>query len=54
MRPLSVFDEKLPFLEEGNAVDSVHLDFSKARDVSPHGKSLVKLGKMEISVRNGW
>lgn len=52
MRRLPAFDEKLHFLEEGN--DPVHLDFSKACDVSPRGKSLVKLGKMEISVRNGW
>ena len=53
MRPLPVFDGK-HFLEEGSAVDSVQMDFSKACDISPHGKSLVKLGKMEISARNGW
>lgn len=52
MRPLSVFDKKLHFLEEGNAADVVGLDFSKAFDIGPPGKSLVKLEKMEISVQN--
>lgn len=52
MSPLSIFDKKLHFLEEGTAVDVVDLDFSKAFDIGPHGKSLVKLEKMEISVRN--
>lgn len=52
MSRLSVFDKKLHFLEEGNAVGIVGLDFSKAFDIGPHGKSLVKLEKMEISVRN--
>lgn len=52
MSPLSVFDKRLHFLEEGNAVDLVSLDFSKAFDSGAHGKSLVKLEKMEISVRN--
>lgn len=45
-------DKKLHFQEEGNAVDIVGLDFSKASDIDTHGKSLVKLEKMEISVRN--
>lgn len=52
MSLLSVFGKKLHFCEEGNAVGIVGLDFSKAFDTDPQGKSLVKLEKMEISVRN--
>lgn len=52
MSLLSVFDKKLHFCEEGNAADTVGLHFSKAFDIDPHGKSLVKLEKMEISVRH--
>lgn len=53
MSQISVFDKKKPhFLEEGNAVDLVGVDFSEVFDIGPHGKSLVKLEKMEINVRN--
>jgi len=52
MSPLSVFDKKLHFLEGRNAVNLVSLDFSKAFNTGPHGKSLVELEKMEISMRN--
>lgn len=49
MSPFSAFDKKLHFLDKGNTVDIVSLDFRNAFDRGPHSKSLVK---MEISERN--
>lgn len=37
MSPFSVFDKKLHFLDKGNTVDTVSLDFQIAFDRGPHG-----------------
>ncbi|CAM5109435.1 unnamed protein product [Eretmochelys imbricata] len=39
------------FLDKGNAVDLIYLDFSKAFDTVLHGELLVKLDKMGINMK---
>ncbi|CAM5087852.1 unnamed protein product [Natator depressus] len=46
---ISFFDKVIDFLDKGNAVDLIYLDFSKAFDTVPHGELLVKLEKMGIN-----
>ncbi|CAM5155546.1 unnamed protein product [Natator depressus] len=47
-----IFFEKITdFLDKGNAVDLIYLDFSKAFDTVPHGDILVKLEKMGINMK---
>ncbi|CAM5111507.1 unnamed protein product [Natator depressus] len=49
---LSYFFEKVTdFLDKGNAVDLIYLDFSKAFDTVPHGELSVKLEKMGINMK---
>ncbi|CAM4601877.1 unnamed protein product [Caretta caretta] len=46
------FSEKVTdFLDKGNTVDLIYLDFSKAFDTVPHGELLVKLEKMGINMK---
>ncbi|CAM5168924.1 unnamed protein product [Eretmochelys imbricata] len=46
---ISFFEKVTDFLDKGNAVDLIYLDFSKAFDTVPHGELLVKLDKMGIN-----
>ncbi|CAM4513742.1 unnamed protein product [Caretta caretta] len=46
---ISFFERVTDFLDKGNAVDLIYLDFSKAFDTVPHGELLVKLDKMGIN-----
>ncbi|CAM4373323.1 unnamed protein product [Lepidochelys olivacea] len=46
---ISFFEKVIDFLDKGNAVDLIYLDFSKAFDTVPHGE-LVKLEKMGINM----
>ncbi|CAM5076776.1 unnamed protein product [Eretmochelys imbricata] len=46
---ISFFEKVIDFLDKGNAVDLIYLDFSKAFDTMPHGE-LVKLEKMGINM----
>ncbi|CAM5110189.1 unnamed protein product [Natator depressus] len=46
---ISFFEKVTDFLDKGNAVDLIYLDFSKAFDTVPHGELLVKLEKMGIN-----
>ncbi|CAM5097898.1 unnamed protein product [Natator depressus] len=46
---ISFFENVTDFLDKGNAVDLIYLDFSKASDTVPHGELLVKLDKMGIN-----
>ncbi|CAM4371744.1 unnamed protein product [Caretta caretta] len=47
---LIFFEKVTDFLDKGNAVDLIYLDFSKAFDTGPHGELLVKLEKMGINM----
>ncbi|CAM5151441.1 unnamed protein product [Natator depressus] len=47
---ISFFEKLTDFLDKGNAVDLIYLDFSKAFDTVPHGELLVKLEKMGINL----
>ncbi|CAM4651613.1 unnamed protein product, partial [Lepidochelys olivacea] len=46
---ISFFEKVTDFLDKGNAVDLIYLDFSKAFDTVPLGELLVKLEKMGIN-----
>lgn len=46
---ISFFDKIIDFLDKGNAVDLIYLDFSKAFDMVLHEKLLVLLVIMEFS-----
>lgn len=46
---ISFFDKIIDFLDKGNAVDVIYLDFSKAFDTVPHEKLLVLLMNMGLS-----
>ncbi|CAM4697526.1 unnamed protein product [Caretta caretta] len=46
---LIFFEKVTDFLDKGNAVDLIYLDFSKAFDTVPNGELLVKLDKMGIN-----
>ncbi|CAM4590454.1 unnamed protein product [Lepidochelys kempii] len=48
---ISFFENVTDFLDKGNAVDLIYLDFSKAFDTVPHGELLVKLEKMGINIK---
>ncbi|CAM5149037.1 unnamed protein product [Natator depressus] len=45
------FKNVTDFLDKGNAVDLIYLDFSKAFDMVPHGELLAKLEKMGINMK---
>ncbi|CAM4378502.1 unnamed protein product [Caretta caretta] len=47
----SFFEKVTDFLDKGNTVDLIYLDFSKAFDTVPHGELLVKLKKMGINMK---
>ncbi|CAM4553252.1 unnamed protein product [Caretta caretta] len=47
---ISFFEKVTDFLDKGNAVDLIYLNFSKAFDTVPHGELLVKLEKMGINM----
>ncbi|CAM4600964.1 unnamed protein product [Caretta caretta] len=47
---ISSFEKVTDFLDKGNAVDLIYLNFSKAFDTMPHGELLVKLEKMGINM----
>ncbi|CAM4559628.1 unnamed protein product [Caretta caretta] len=47
---ISFFEKVTDFLDKGNAVDLIYLDFSKVFDTVPHGELLVKLEKMGINM----
>ncbi|CAM4595088.1 unnamed protein product [Lepidochelys kempii] len=48
---ISFFEKVTDFLDKGNAVDLIYLDFSKAFNTVPHGEVLVKLDKMGINMK---
>uniref|UniRef100_A0A674KC54 Reverse transcriptase domain-containing protein n=1 Tax=Terrapene triunguis TaxID=2587831 RepID=A0A674KC54_9SAUR len=48
---ISFFEKVTVFLDKGNAVDLIYLDFSKAFDTVPHEELLVKLEKMGIDMK---
>ncbi|CAM4548729.1 unnamed protein product [Lepidochelys olivacea] len=48
---ISSFEKVANFLDKGNTVDLIYLDFSKAFDTMPHGELLVKLEKMGINMK---
>ncbi|CAM5083682.1 unnamed protein product [Natator depressus] len=48
---ISFFEKVTDFLDKGNAVDLIYLDFSKAFDMVPHGELLAKLEKMGINMK---
>ncbi|CAM4563975.1 unnamed protein product [Caretta caretta] len=48
---ISFFERVTDFLDKGNAVDLIYLDFSKAFDMVSHGELLVKLEKMGINMK---
>uniref|UniRef100_A0A452HPE5 Reverse transcriptase domain-containing protein n=1 Tax=Gopherus agassizii TaxID=38772 RepID=A0A452HPE5_9SAUR len=48
---ISFFERVTDYLDKGNAVDLIYLDFSKAFDIVPHGELLVKLEKMGINMK---
>ncbi|CAM5140370.1 unnamed protein product [Natator depressus] len=48
---ISFFEKVTDFLDKGNAVDLIYLDFSKAFDTVLHGELLVKLDKMGINMK---
>ncbi|CAM4611597.1 unnamed protein product [Caretta caretta] len=48
---ISFFEKVTHFLDKGNAVDLIYLDFSKAFDTVPHKKLLAKLEKMGINMK---
>ncbi|CAM4404676.1 unnamed protein product [Lepidochelys olivacea] len=48
---ISFFEKVTDFLDKGNAVDLIYLDFSKAFDAVPHGELLVKLEKMGMNMK---
>ncbi|CAM4574787.1 unnamed protein product [Caretta caretta] len=45
------FEKVTDFLDKGNAVDLIYLDFSTAFDTVPHGELLAKLEKMGINMK---
>ncbi|CAM4416902.1 unnamed protein product [Lepidochelys kempii] len=48
---ISFFEKVTDFLDKGNAVDLIYLDFRKAFDTVPHGELLAKLEKMGINMK---
>ncbi|CAM4564916.1 unnamed protein product [Lepidochelys kempii] len=48
---ISFFEKVTDFLDKGNAVDLIYLDFSKAFDMVPHGELLAKAEKMGINMK---
>ncbi|CAM4509157.1 unnamed protein product [Caretta caretta] len=48
---ISFFEKVTDFLDKGNAVDLIYLDFNKAFDMVPHGELLAKLDKMGINMK---
>ncbi|CAM5086159.1 unnamed protein product [Eretmochelys imbricata] len=48
---ISFFEKVTDFLDKGNAVDLIYLDFSKAFDTVPYRELLVKLEKMGINMK---
>uniref|UniRef100_K7F1X3 Reverse transcriptase domain-containing protein n=1 Tax=Pelodiscus sinensis TaxID=13735 RepID=K7F1X3_PELSI len=48
---ISFFEKVTDFLDKGNAVDLIYLDFSKAFDTVPHRELLVKLEKIGINMK---
>ncbi|KAG6935017.1 hypothetical protein G0U57_015760, partial [Chelydra serpentina] len=48
---ISFFEKVTDFLDKGNAVDLIYLDFSKAFDTVPHEELSVKLEKMGINMK---
>ncbi|CAM5153249.1 unnamed protein product [Eretmochelys imbricata] len=45
------FEKVTDFLDKGNTVDLIYLDFSNVFDMVPHGELLVKLEKMGINMK---
>ncbi|CAM5138517.1 unnamed protein product [Natator depressus] len=50
---IALFETETDFLDKGNAVDLIYLDFNKTFDTVPHGELLVKLEKMGINMKIG-
>ncbi|CAM5146391.1 unnamed protein product [Natator depressus] len=48
---ISFFEKVTDFLDKGNAVDLIYLNFSKAFDTVPHGELLAKLEKMGFNMK---
>ncbi|CAM5117040.1 unnamed protein product [Natator depressus] len=48
---ISFFEKVTDFLDKGNIVDLIYLDFSKGFDTVPRGELLVKLEKMGINMK---
>ncbi|CAM4532923.1 unnamed protein product [Caretta caretta] len=48
---ISFFEKVTDFLDKGNTVDLIYLDFSKAFDMVPHRELLAKLEKMGINMK---
>uniref|UniRef100_A0A8C3FZL9 Reverse transcriptase domain-containing protein n=1 Tax=Chrysemys picta bellii TaxID=8478 RepID=A0A8C3FZL9_CHRPI len=48
---ISFFEKVTDYLDKGNAVDLIYLDFSKAFDTVPHEELLVTLEKMRIDMK---
>ncbi|CAM5112852.1 unnamed protein product [Eretmochelys imbricata] len=48
---ISFFEKVTDFVDKGNTVDLIYLDFSKAFDTMPHRELLVNLEKMGINMK---
>lgn len=46
-----MFDQITDFLDKGNVVDVIYLDFNKAFDTVPLGKLVIILKEIEINTR---
>ncbi|CAM5116524.1 unnamed protein product [Natator depressus] len=48
---ISFFEKVTDFLDKGNSVDLIYLDFIKGFDTMPHGELLAKLEKIGINMK---